>query len=139
MSYPSSSCCPHLRLPGPMPEDYSASHRLCQAPRLGWGHDVTTETEPVIIERTKSQLRCQQDEMTRRGKLWALTKKAQGARDLEQRHLQRLLTVDGLGLLLGAVALGIRIEVGFGTAFLLGLLAILGLSRAIRSIGGESD
>lgn len=66
-------------------------------------------------------------------------KQIKGARNLERRHLQRLLTVDGLGLLLGGVALGIEIEVGFGTAFLLGLLAILGLSWAIQPIRRESD
>jgi hypothetical protein len=44
-----------------------------------------------------------------------------------------------LGLLLAVVALGIKIQVGFGAAFLLGLLAVLGLSRAIRFLSRESD
>jgi hypothetical protein len=54
-----------------------------------------------------------------------------GARALERRHLQRLLIVDGASLLLGAVALGARVEFSFGIALLLGVLATLGLTRAI--------
>jgi hypothetical protein len=60
-------------------------------------------------------------------------------RDLERRHLERLLIVDGLGLLFGAVALGIEVDLGFGTALLLGLLAVLGLSRAVGILRRESD
>ena len=62
-----------------------------------------------------------------------------GALDLERRHLERLLIVNGLGLLLGAVALRIKIEFGFGVALLLGLLAVLGLSQAIGFLRRESD
>ncbi len=62
-----------------------------------------------------------------------------GTRALERRHLERLLIVDGLGLLLGAVALGIKIEFGFGAALLLGLIAVLGLSQAIGFLRRESD
>lgn len=65
--------------------------------------------------------------------------RVENAQNLERRHLQRLLIVDTLGLLLGAVALSIRAQFGFGTAFLLGLLAILALSRVIRAIRQESD
>jgi hypothetical protein len=67
------------------------------------------------------------------------TGRVEGVHDLERRHLGRLLTVDGLGLLLGAVALGIEVEFGFGVAFVLGLLAILGLSQAIGFLRRESD
>jgi len=59
-------------------------------------------------------------------------------RDLEYRHLRRLLVVDGLGLLLAAVALGIRLKLAFGTVLLVVLLAILGLSRAIGFLSRES-
>ena len=59
-------------------------------------------------------------------------------RELEQAHLQRLLIVGGLGFLLAAVALGINVELGFCTASLLALLAILGLSRAIGFLRRES-
>jgi len=54
-----------------------------------------------------------------------------GARALERRHLQRLLIVGGASLLLGAVALGARVEFSFGVAMLLGVLATLGLTRAV--------
>jgi hypothetical protein len=52
-------------------------------------------------------------------------------RDLERDHLWRLLVVAGLGLLLAALALGVRVRLTFLAAVLLGLLAALGLSRAV--------
>jgi hypothetical protein len=52
-------------------------------------------------------------------------------RVLEQRHLRRLLIVDGLSLLLAALALTIRVEIPFGLALILGLLAVLGISQAV--------
>jgi hypothetical protein len=58
--------------------------------------------------------------------------------NLERPHLVRLLIVDGLGLLFGAVALGIEVDLGFGTALLLGLLVILGLSRVVGILRRES-
>lgn len=56
---------------------------------------------------------------------------------LERRHLRRLLIVDGLGLLLGGAALTVQIQLGFGLVLLLGLLALLGLSRAVRFLRRE--
>jgi hypothetical protein len=50
---------------------------------------------------------------------------------LERRHFQRLLIVDSVGLLLGMVALGIRIEFSFSIGLLLAVLAAFGLTRAI--------
>jgi hypothetical protein len=61
------------------------------------------------------------------------------ARSLERHHLLRLLIVVVLGLALGVAALNIRAAFGFGTAVVLGLLAILGLSRAIGFLRRESD
>ena len=63
---------------------------------------------------------------------------AAARRDLEYRHLRRLLVVDGLGLLLAAVALGIRLELKLGVVLLVGLLAALGLSRALDFLSRES-
>ena len=60
-------------------------------------------------------------------------------RDLEQRHLQRLLIVDVSGLMLSVVALGIKVEFGLVTAMLLGLLVILGLSRMVGFLRREGD
>jgi hypothetical protein len=60
-------------------------------------------------------------------------------RELEQRHLRRLLIVDGLGLLLALVALEIKVKLSFGIAFSLGLLAVLGLSRVIGFLRRESE
>ena len=59
-------------------------------------------------------------------------------RELERAHLQRLLIVSGLGFLLAAVALGINVKLDFGAVFLLALLAVLGLSRAIGFLRRES-
>ena len=61
------------------------------------------------------------------------------AHDLERRHLRRLLVVEGLGLLLGAVALGVKVRFSFATACLLGLVAVLGLSQAVGFLRHESD
>ena len=63
----------------------------------------------------------------------------EGVQNLERRHLLRLLLVSGLGFLLSAAALEVRVELPMGTALLLGLLAIMGLSRAIRFLRRESD
>lgn len=65
--------------------------------------------------------------------------RVEGQDDLERQHLLRLLAVDGLGLVLAAVALGVRFRPGFGLAVFLGILAILGLSRAIGLLRHESD
>lgn len=62
-----------------------------------------------------------------------------GAHALERRHLQRLLIVDGASLLLGAVAMGARIEFSFGAALLLGVLAVLGLTRAIGFLRRQGE
>jgi len=61
------------------------------------------------------------------------------ARSLERQHFLRLLIVVALGLLLGFAALNVRAAFGFGTAVLLGLLAIAGLSWAISFLRRESD
>jgi hypothetical protein len=53
---------------------------------------------------------------------------------LEAVHLWRLAAVDGVALLVAAVTLGIRVELGFSMALLLGGLAILGLSQMIGSL-----
>ncbi len=63
----------------------------------------------------------------------------QRAASMQRQHLQRLLVVDALGLVLGLVALQVRTRLTLGLALLLGLLAILGLSRAIAFLRRESD
>ena len=57
---------------------------------------------------------------------------ASNAHALERPHLTRLGIVSGLGLLFGALALNIRIDLGFGVVFALGLVAVVGLSRLVR-------
>lgn len=72
---------------------------------------------------------------------WRLRKSGQveNAHALERRHFQRLLIVGSAGLLLGAIALGIRIEFSFGVGLLLAALATFGLTRAIGSLKRQSD
>ena len=58
--------------------------------------------------------------------------------ELTRAHLRRLAIVAGVGLLLGGIALGIRVELTFGWAILAAALAIIGLSRLLRAGGSES-
>jgi hypothetical protein len=62
----------------------------------------------------------------------------ENAAELKRTHLRRLLVVGSLGLLLAGVALSIQLELNFGWALLLGLLAILSLSWLIGFTRGES-
>jgi len=57
---------------------------------------------------------------------------AADAQTLQRFHLTRLGIVSGVGLLLGALALVIRVNLGFGVIFALGLVAVLGLSRLVK-------
>jgi len=57
--------------------------------------------------------------------------------ELTHAHLRRLATVVATGLLLGGIALGIRVELTFGWAMLTAALAIIGLSSLIRAGGKE--
>jgi len=54
-------------------------------------------------------------------------------------HLRRLGVVMGLGLPLGLLALGIRVQIDFGWALALGALAVFGLTQALRFLLRESD
>ena len=63
--------------------------------------------------------------------------RVEGRRDLERRHLLRLIVVAGLGLALALVALGVRIQLGFAAAVLLGLIAAWGLGRVVRFLRRE--
>jgi hypothetical protein len=65
--------------------------------------------------------------------------RVEGQANLERQHLLRLLVVVGLGLALAAVALGFRFRFHFGLALLLGMLVILGLSKAIGLLRRVSD
>jgi len=57
--------------------------------------------------------------------------------ELTRTHLRWVAAVVGTGLLLGGIALGIRVELAFGWAIVAASLAIIGLSRLIRSGGKE--
>jgi hypothetical protein len=59
--------------------------------------------------------------------------------DLRRVHLQRLAVVAGLGLGLGWLALGVRVELSLGWAIVLSLLAIIGLSRGLGFKGTNGD
>ncbi|MBN1873407.1 MAG: hypothetical protein JXA33_04185 [Anaerolineae bacterium] len=53
------------------------------------------------------------------------------AQVLEQQHLRRICIVNGIGGVLAGVALIIRLHLHFGVMFLLGLIAIAALTRAL--------
>jgi hypothetical protein len=53
---------------------------------------------------------------------------------LERPHLMRLGVVSGVGLLFGALALTIRVNLSFGMVFGLSLFAVYGLSRLVRQL-----
>jgi len=78
-------------------------------------------------------------DLERFGSRLRLADASQGTRELERRHLWRLLAVSGLSLVLAWVALGSRLKLDMAVALGLGFLAILGLSQVIRSLARESD
>lgn len=53
---------------------------------------------------------------------------------LERQHLLRLGIISGVGLLLGWLALNIRVTLNFAAIFALGLVAVFGLSRLVRQL-----
>ena len=63
--------------------------------------------------------------------------RVEAAPDLVRRHLVRLLAVEVLGMLLAAIALGVSLKLSFGVVLLLGLVAAVGLSRAIAILSKE--
>ncbi len=67
------------------------------------------------------------------------TKNVENLRALERAHLQRLGLVGGLGLLLGVLALTVRLTLRFSVVIALGLVGVFGLSRLIRFLRQESD
>jgi hypothetical protein len=73
----------------------------------------------------------------------AATEGAEGADDetrhLERRHLWRLAVVSGLGLVLSWAGQAIHFKLDLTVMLILGFVAILGLSRAVRSLARESD
>lgn len=59
---------------------------------------------------------------------------AAAAGRIERRHLARLGLASGIGLLLGGLALFVRISLDFGLALVLGGIALAALSLAAREI-----
>ncbi|HLF28689.1 MAG TPA: hypothetical protein VJG32_20360 [Anaerolineae bacterium] len=58
--------------------------------------------------------------------------RVEGERELIRAHARRLFGVAGLGLVLAWIASGVRVELTFAWALLLGLIALLALSRAVK-------
>ena len=58
---------------------------------------------------------------------------------LERKYLQRLLIIEGSGTLLAVAAVSLTVTFSFGSALLLGLVAVVGLSRTIGFLRRESD
>ena len=53
---------------------------------------------------------------------------------LSQRHLRRLALVDAISIIAAAAALNVRVELSFAVAVLLGLVALIALSRTVSFI-----
>jgi hypothetical protein len=64
--------------------------------------------------------------------------RAELALELERSHLRRLIGVAGAGLLLAGAALLAQVRLSFGVAFLVALIAVLGLSQLIGRLRRES-
>jgi hypothetical protein len=62
-----------------------------------------------------------------------------GWEEMQRRHLLRLLVVEGAGLLLATAALLLRLQLGFVWLILLGILALVGLTRSIGPFRRESE
>jgi hypothetical protein len=62
-----------------------------------------------------------------------------GRRALDRQHLLRLLIVAVAGVVTGMLASGLRIKIGLGAALALGVLAVVGLSEAIRYLRRQGD
>jgi hypothetical protein len=63
----------------------------------------------------------------------------EGVEALGRAHLRRLALAGAAGLLLGVLALVIRVSLSFGAALLLAALALLGLSRVIGYLNRAGD
>ncbi len=61
------------------------------------------------------------------------------ADDLIRSHVRRVLIVAAIGLVVGLLALLLRVSLSFGWALVLAALAIIGLVRALRFFQRESD
>ncbi len=59
--------------------------------------------------------------------------------DMERKYLRRLLIIETSGALLAFTAVSLTVTFSFGSALLLGLLAVVGLSRTIQFLRRESD
>jgi hypothetical protein len=62
-----------------------------------------------------------------------------GQAELTRSHLGRLLVVGAAGLLIGAVALGVRLELSFGWSVFASMLAILSLRGLIGLLKREGE
>jgi hypothetical protein len=78
-------------------------------------------------------------DLERFGERLRLAEASSETRELERRHLWRLLAVCGLSLALAWAALGSRLKLDMAVALALGFLAIVGLSQVIRALARESD
>jgi hypothetical protein len=59
-------------------------------------------------------------------------------REIESLHLKRLLLVVGVGSAAGIIAMLAEVNLGFGLALVLGLLAVFGVSQIVRYLRKNS-
>ena len=58
---------------------------------------------------------------------------------VDQRHVRRLAVVDAISLIAALAALRVRIRLSFSVAILLGLVALIGLSRVMTFLRSEDE
>jgi len=58
---------------------------------------------------------------------------------VDKRHARRLAVVDAISLIAALAALRVRIRLSFSVAILLGLVALIGLSRVMTFLRSEED
>jgi len=58
---------------------------------------------------------------------------------LERKHLNRLMLIAGLGLIVGGLALTVRIEIKFGWTLFWGIVSVFALTRLIDAFSREGE
>jgi len=65
---------------------------------------------------------------------WKVVQTDGSTRNLERRHLFRILSVDGVAIILAVIGLSLKAQLNFAIMLLLGVLAMVSLSRLINML-----
>jgi len=70
---------------------------------------------------------------------WKGVENNQSMRNIERKHLIRILAVDGTAVILAAIGLSFKAQLNFGIILLCGFLAVISLSRLISLLRNHSQ